>query len=100
MGKHLRFLLKALTDSLSPYTRVSLRIIQRIADLLENKPQRRLRDPLDDPDFHKKLFDDIIRSERSRFAKEYMTWMTGIPGANRIRGTGLIGELPKILHDS
>lgn len=27
MGKHLRFLLKALTDSLIPYTRVSLRVI-------------------------------------------------------------------------
>ena len=27
MGKHLRFLLKALTDSLTPFTRVSLRII-------------------------------------------------------------------------
>ncbi len=34
MGKHLRFLLKALTDSLVPFSSVSLRIIQRIADLL------------------------------------------------------------------
>ena len=52
MGKHLRFLLKSLTDSLIPFTSVSLRIIQRIADLLQDEPSPELLDPLDDPIFY------------------------------------------------